>query len=141
MKDRGRELVRLAKCCAPIQGEPIVGYLTTGKGITVHAGRCPWIVKELLSPDRLIEVGWGELTPVFSRAGIVVTAQDSPGLLAKVAAAVSRMEGDITKAEVMTFADRRGQIRMTVKIRDIRHLENIFREIGLIEGVVSVDRA
>jgi GTP pyrophosphokinase len=141
VKDRGRELVRLAKCCAPIQGEPIVGYLTTGKGITVHAGRCPWIVKELLSPDRLIEVGWGELTPVFSRAGILVTAQDSPGLLAKVAEAVSRLEGDITKAEVMTFADRRGQIRMTLKIRDIRHLENICREIGLIEGVVSVDRA
>jgi GTP pyrophosphokinase len=54
---------------------------------------------------------------------------------------VSRLEGDITKAEVMTFADRRGQIRMTVKIRDIHHLENICREIGLIEGVVSVDRA
>jgi len=141
VKDRGRELVRLAKCCAPIQGEPIVGYLTTGKGITVHAGRCPWIVKELLSPDRLVEVGWGELTPVFSRAGIVVTAQDSPGLLAKVAAAVSRLEGDITKAEVTTFADRRGQIRMTMKIRDIRHLESICREISQIEGVVSVDRA
>ncbi len=140
VEDKGRELVRLAKCCSPIQGEPIIGYLTTGKGITVHAGRCSWIVKELLDPDRLIEVGWGELTPVFSQAGIEITAQDSPGLLAKVAAAVSRLDGDITKAEVTTFADRRGQIRMVLKIKDIHHLENICREIGRIEGVVSVDR-
>ncbi|MBN1939791.1 MAG: bifunctional (p)ppGpp synthetase/guanosine-3',5'-bis(diphosphate) 3'-pyrophosphohydrolase [Candidatus Aminicenantes bacterium] len=141
VKDRGRELVRLAKCCAPIQGEPIIGYLTTGKGITVHAGRCPWIVKELLSPDRLVEVGWGELAPAFSKAGIVVTAEDSPGLLAKVTAAVSALEGDITKAEVATFSDRRGQIRMTLKIRDIDHLESIRREIGRIKGVTSVERA
>jgi len=140
VKDRGRELVRLAKCCAPIQGEPIIGYLTTGKGITVHAGRCPWIVKELLSPDRLVEVGWGELTPVYSKAGLVITAQDSPGLLAKVAAAVSGLEGDITKAEVATFSDRRGQIKMTLKIRDIHHLENIRKEIARIEGVVAVER-
>jgi guanosine-3',5'-bis(diphosphate) 3'-pyrophosphohydrolase len=141
VKDRSRELVRLAKCCSPIQGEPIIGYLTIGRGITVHAGRCPFIVKELLSPDRLIEVGWGELPPAFSKAGLVITAQDSPGILAKVAAAVTELEGDITQAEVLTFADRKGQIRMKLKIRDIHHLEKIREEIRRIEGVVSVERA
>ncbi len=140
VKDRSRELVRLAKCCAPIQGEQIIGYLTTGKGITIHAGRCPRIVKELLSPDRLVEVSWGELTPVVYKAGIAVSAADIPGLLAKVTAAVAAQDGDIIKAEVATFADKNAQIRMTLKIRDIRHLEAIRAEIGRVEGVISVAR-
>ena len=134
VKDRSRELVRLAKCCAPIQGEPIVGYLTAGKGITVHAGRCPRIVKELLSPDRLVEVSWGDLTPVIYKAGSTVSAEDRPGLLAKVTAAVAAREGDIIKAEVATFAEKKAEIRMTLKIRDIRHLEDIRAEIGRDRG-------
>ena len=140
VKDRGRELVRLGKCCSPIPGEPIIGHLTAGKGITVHAGRCPKIVKELLAPDRLVEVSWGDVPPAMFKAGIAISAVDIPGLLAKVTAAVADREGDIIKAEVGTFADKKARIRMTLKIRDIRHLEDIRAEIGRIEGVVSVDR-
>ncbi|MHB8053970.1 MAG: RelA/SpoT family protein [Candidatus Aminicenantales bacterium] len=140
VKDRSRELVRLAKCCAPIPGEPIIGHLTAGKGITVHAGRCPKIVKELLAPDRLVEVSWGDVPPAMFKAGLAVSALDSPGLLAKVTAAVADKEGDIIKAEVGTFSDKKARIRMTLKIRDIRHLEDIRAEIARIEGVVSVDR-
>jgi GTP pyrophosphokinase len=140
VKDRTRELVRLAKCCTPIQGEPIVGYLAEGRGITVHAVRCPRIVKELLSPDRLVEVSWGDFKPVIYKAGLTVSAEDRPGLLARVTAAVAAREGDIVKAEVATFAEKKAEIRMTLKIRDIRHLEDIRAEIGRVEGVVSVDR-
>jgi guanosine-3',5'-bis(diphosphate) 3'-pyrophosphohydrolase len=140
VKDRSRELVRLGKCCAPIKGEPIVGYITAGKGITVHAGRCPRVVKELLAPDRLVEVSWGDLHPIAFKAGIIIAAVDTPGLLAKMTAVIARMEGDITKAEVSTFADRKAQIRMALTIKDIHHLESIRREIGKIEGVTSVER-
>ena len=140
VKDRSRELVRLGKCCAPIQGEPIIGHLTAGKGITVHAGRCPKIVKELLSPDRLVEVSWGDVPPATFKAGITVSAFDAPGLLAKVAAAVAGLEGDIIKANVNTTPDKKARIRMILTIRDIRHLEEIRTEIGRIEGVAAVDR-
>jgi GTP pyrophosphokinase len=141
VKDRSRELVRLGKCCAPIKGEPIVGYITAGKGITVHAGRCPRVVKELLAPDRMVEVSWGDLQPIAFKAGIVIAAVDTPGLLAKMTAVIARMEGDITKAEVATFADRKAQVRIALTIKDIHHLEAIRREIEKIEGVISVERA
>ncbi|HOF82540.1 MAG TPA: bifunctional (p)ppGpp synthetase/guanosine-3',5'-bis(diphosphate) 3'-pyrophosphohydrolase [Candidatus Aminicenantes bacterium] len=141
VQDRTREFVRLAKCCSPIQGEQIIGYLTTGKGITVHAGRCHRIVNELLSPDRLIEVSWGDLKPVVYKAGLVVSAVDRPGVLARVTAVVAGQEADIVKAEVATYADRNAQIRMTLKVRNIGHLEAIRTEIARVDGVVSVDRA
>jgi GTP pyrophosphokinase len=140
VKDRSRELVRLGKCCAPIKGEPIVGYITAGKGITVHAGRCPRVVKELLAPDRMVEVSWGDLQPIAFKAGIVIAAVDTPGLLAKMTAVIARMEGDITKAEVATFADHKAQVRMALTIKDIHHLESIRREIEKTEGVISVER-
>lgn len=140
VKDRSRELVRLGKCCSPIPGEPIIGHLTAGKGITVHAGRCAKIVNELLSPDRLVEVSWGDVPPAAFKAGIVVSAVDSTGLLAKVAAAVADLSGDIIKAEVATSPDKKARIRMILMIRDIRHLEEIQTAIGRIEGVASVDR-
>jgi guanosine-3',5'-bis(diphosphate) 3'-pyrophosphohydrolase len=140
VKDRSLELIRLGQCCAPIKGEPIVGYITAGKGITVHAGRCPRVVKELLSPDRQVEVSWGDIHPIAFKAGVVVAAAETPGLLAKVTAAVARMEGDITKAEVVTSADKKARIRMTFTIKDIVHLESIRREIEKIEGVASVER-
>jgi guanosine-3',5'-bis(diphosphate) 3'-pyrophosphohydrolase len=140
VKDRGQELVRLGKCCAPIKGEPVVGYITAGKGITVHALRCPRVVKELLAPDRLVDMSWGDLNPVNFKAGIVVTADDGPGLLAKVTAVIAALEGDITKAEVTTFADKKAEIRMTLTVRDIKHLEAIREEIIKTEGLASVER-
>ena len=141
VKDRSLELLRLGKCCAPIKGEPIIGYITAGKGITVHAGRCSRVVRELLSPDRQVEVSWGDIHPIAFKAGVVVVAADTPGLLAKVTAAVARMEGDITKAEVILSADKKAQIRMALTIKDIHHLESIRREIEKIEGVASVERS
>ncbi|MBM3293128.1 MAG: bifunctional (p)ppGpp synthetase/guanosine-3',5'-bis(diphosphate) 3'-pyrophosphohydrolase [Candidatus Aminicenantes bacterium] len=142
IQDRERipELVRLARCCRPIKGEPIVGYLTAGTGIRVHALRCLRVTKELLSPERMVEVSWDEISPGPSRAGVTIEAANIRGLLAKVVAAITGLEGDIDKADVATSPEARAEIRLELTITDIGHLEAIIGAISKIEGILSVDR-
>jgi guanosine-3',5'-bis(diphosphate) 3'-pyrophosphohydrolase len=140
VKDRENALIRLSKCCAPVKGEPIVGYLTRGKGITVHALRCTRVSREVLSPERLVEVSWGAFAQDSFKAGLVIRAKDSRGLLAKVAAAVAAQGGDIAKAEVETAPEAPACIRLVLKVRDIQQLQTIEKEIAATGGVLSVLR-
>ena len=140
VRDSNGELVRLAKCCFPIKGEPIIGYITSGKGITAHSLRCPLIANEILDPERLVDVSWGNVAQGSSKAGLLVKAADSPGLLAKVAGSISELEGNITKAEVKTFADQKAQIKLSLVIRDIKHLDAIMKDISKIKEIFSVER-
>jgi GTP pyrophosphokinase len=140
VKGRNDELVHLAQCCSPIKGEPIIGYITSGRGVTVHALRCPFIAKEILTPERMVDVAWGGVAQDNFKAGLVVQAADIPGLLAKVASAISGLGGNITKAEVETFADKKAQIKLNLNIRDIKHLEAIMKDISKLEGIRLVER-
>jgi GTP pyrophosphokinase len=138
--DSNGELVHLAKCCSPIKGEPIIGYITSGKGITAHSLRCSLIANEILDPERLVDVSWGSVAQGSYKAGLLVKAPDSPGLLAKVANSISELEGNITKAEVKTFADQKAQIKFSLVIRDIKHLDAIMKDISKVKGIFSVER-
>jgi GTP pyrophosphokinase len=140
VKDRNIALVRLARCCRPIKGEPIVGYLTAGMGVTIHAQRCPRITREVLAPERWVEVTWGSVAVENFRANLVVRCADKPGLLAKIMSAISGREANITKAEVETYADGRAQIRVGLIVRDIKQLDGIFADIRALEDIHSVER-
>jgi GTP diphosphokinase / guanosine-3',5'-bis(diphosphate) 3'-diphosphatase len=140
VKDSNGELVHLAKCCSPIKGEPIIGYITSGKGITAHSLRCPLIANEVLDPERLVDVSWGSVAPGSYKAGLIVKAADSPGFLARVASSISGLEGNITKAEVKTFADQKAQIKLALIIRDIKQLDAIIKDISKIRDIYSVER-
>jgi GTP pyrophosphokinase len=140
VRDSDGELVHLAKCCSPIKGEPIIGYITSGKGITAHSLRCSLIANEILDPERLVDVSWGSVAQGSYKAGLLVKAPDSPGLLAKVANSISELEGNITKAEVKTFADQKAQIKFSLVIRDIKHLDAIMKDISKVKGIFSVER-
>jgi len=140
LRDIDGPMIKLAKCCSPVKGEPVVGYLTAGKGMSVHAVRCPLVAKDVLDAQRLVEVTWDPaLTGTFS-ARLLVKTQDSPGVLAKVATAVAALEGDISKAEAGRSAEGKAAIRLDIRIRDIRHLEDISRRIGALKEVLSADR-
>jgi GTP pyrophosphokinase len=140
IKDLDGQMIKLAKCCWPIKGEPVIGYMTAGRGLTVHSMRCPLVTKEVLDPARLVEVGWDEAFSGTFKARLIVKSQDTPGVLAKVAAAVADLEGDISKAEAGMAAGGRARITLDLKIRDIRHLESIVRRISGLKDVLSVDR-
>ncbi|HYA48205.1 MAG TPA: bifunctional (p)ppGpp synthetase/guanosine-3',5'-bis(diphosphate) 3'-pyrophosphohydrolase [Burkholderiales bacterium] len=132
--------IRLAKCCSPIKGEPVVGYVTAGRDLTVHSLRCPLVTKEILDAHRLVDVSWDPSLAGTFRARLLVKAQDSPGVLANVAAAVSRFDGNITKAEVATFAGEKARISLELLIRDLGHLEEISKRIAALKEVLSVER-
>ncbi len=136
----GDPMIRLAKCCSPIKGEPVVGYATAGKGITVHSLRCPLVAKEILDGRRLVDVSWSPSLAGTFKASLLIKSKDSPGVLGKVATAIARLDGNIAKAEVATFASGKAQINLAVLIADIRHLEEIKRRIAGMEEVVSVER-
>ncbi|MBM3297642.1 MAG: bifunctional (p)ppGpp synthetase/guanosine-3',5'-bis(diphosphate) 3'-pyrophosphohydrolase, partial [Candidatus Aminicenantes bacterium] len=133
-------LFRLARCCAPVRGEPIIGYITAGKGITAHALRCPLMRKEVLNSQRLVEVSWDSFAGKTFRAKVRIGADDSPGMLAKVTAAVTEAGSNIWKAEAATLAEGKVDVRLALDVRDIRHYEDVTARLRKIKGVETVER-
>jgi len=140
IKDIDGQMIKLAKCCSPVKGEPVVGYMTAGQGLTVHSLRCPLVTKEILDAQRIVEVSWDPSFAGTFKARLLVKSKDSPGVLAKVAAAVAGLEGDIFRAEASMVSEGKARIRLDIRIRDIRHLEAISRRISGLKDVASVER-
>ena len=132
--------VHLAKCCFPIKGEPIIGYITAGKGITVHSLRCPWVVKEKLDDERMVEVSWEDTPATTYKGKLLIMGEDSPGVLAKIATAIAQLGGNITKAEVATFAGKKASFRLAVFVLDIKQFEAIIKKLSGIKEISSVER-
>ncbi len=135
------EAYHLARCCAPIKGEPIVGYMTSGRGITIHATRCPLVSKEVLSNERMVEVSWDSASAGPYGSRMLIIAEDAPGILGKVATGIAALGGNITKAEVLAQPGKRAEIKLSILIRDIKHLETITKKISGIKGIISVEKA
>ena len=135
-------MVFRARCCNPIRGEKIVGYITRGKGVSVHAATCPNVVNLLYDPERRIDVEWdksADVSPYTVRLRIAV--EDRKGILADVSTKISDINTNIRDVEATVGADQRGSIRMTVEIQDVKHLDKVLKAIRNIEGVLAVDRA
>ena len=135
-------LVYRARCCNPIRGEKIVGYISRGKGVAVHSANCPNVVNLLYDPERRIDVEW-EKDDRAARYVVRLTMQveDRKGILADVSAKVSDINTNITSVEATTDEDRRGEITMTVEINDLKHLEKVIKSLKSVAGVLEVERA
>jgi GTP pyrophosphokinase len=136
-------LIYRAKCCNPIMGEPIVGYITRGKGVSVHAQSCPNVQKLLYDPERRIAVEWDEAKgkgePTYD-VRLSVEVEDRPGLLAAITAVLAGMNADIRNAEVRTFDDRTAAIELVLRISDLEHLDKVVRSVRGVSGVLDVER-
>jgi GTP pyrophosphokinase len=135
-------MVFRARCCNPIRGEKIVGYISRGKGVSVHSANCPNVVNLLYDPERRIDVEWDK-TGDEARYSVRLTMQveDRKGILADVSAKVSDINTNITSVEATTDEDRRGRINMTVEINDMKHLEKVIKSLRGVNGVIGVERA
>jgi GTP pyrophosphokinase len=140
VKGEEGSLVNLAKCCSPIKGEPIIGYITSGKGVSIHSLRCPLVKKEILNSQRIIEASWGDSLGESYKGRLLIRSEDSPGVLAKIASAIAELKGNITKADVVTFVDKKAQLKLSLIIRDLKHLESIIKKISGIKEIFSVER-
>jgi GTP pyrophosphokinase len=134
-------LIYRAKCCNPIMGEPIVGYITRGKGVSVHSRNCPNVVALMYDPERRIHVEWGHGADDQSfEVRVSVEVEDRPGLLAAITSVLAGMNTDIRNAEARTFDDRTAAIELTVRVQDLKHLERVVKAIKGIPGVIRVQR-
>jgi guanosine-3',5'-bis(diphosphate) 3'-pyrophosphohydrolase len=135
-------LVYRAKCCNPIRGEEVIGYITRGKGVAVHSKNCPNVQNLLYDADRKIEVEWAATAPSAEAYAVPLTilTEDRTGMLAGIAAAISDVKANILNVEART-ADERGTIDITVEIPDMKHLERVIASIKKIDGVYDVTRS
>ena len=133
-------LVYRAKCCNPIMGEPIVGYITRGKGVSVHSVNCPNVSNLVFDPDRRIAVEWEAGAEGGYEVRLAVGLQDRPGALAAVTAVLAAMKTDVRDAQVRTFDDKTASIELTVRINDLKHLDKVLKSVRGISGVLDVAR-
>jgi GTP pyrophosphokinase len=135
-------MVFRARCCNPIRGEKIVGYITRGKGVSVHSATCPNVVHLLYDPERRIDVEWDK-GDAIARYTVKLTmeVEDRKGLLAAVSARIADINTNIKNMEAHTDDDRRARIDMTVEISDLKHLEKVIKSLRGVEGVLGVERA
>ena len=144
IKVRGTDdvLVFRAKCCNPIRGEKIVGYITRGKGVSVHSAVCSNVLNLMFDPERRIDVEWesemGDQAAYTVR--LTMQVEDRKGMLAEISAKVSDINTNITNMEARTGDDQQARIDMTVEIKDVKHLERVIRSIKGVQGVIGVER-
>ena len=143
IKVRGTDdvMVFRAKCCNPIRGEKIVGYITRGKGVSVHAASCTNVLNLMFDPERRIDVEWdqaGEEAPYTVR--LTMQVEDRKGMLAEISAKVSDINTNITNMQARTGEDQQARIDMTVEIRDLKHLDKVIKSIKGVQGVIGVER-
>jgi guanosine-3',5'-bis(diphosphate) 3'-pyrophosphohydrolase len=134
-------LVRYAKCCNPLPGDQIVGFITRGRGLTVHTRDCLTVAKSVLDRERLVNVEWDIEEPPKRPVRIAVyIGNDRPGLLSEITGAISAQNGNITKAEVMVTDDRRGINHFVVEVADLDQLQHIMAAIREVPDVINVER-
>ena len=131
-------LVRFGKCCSPLPGERITGFITRGRGVTVHALDCPKVLES--DPQRRIEVQWDDGKGAPRAVKVEVTCVDRPGLLAAMSKAISSAGINIARAEIHTLADRKAQNVFEVMVASADELNRVMRNLGRVRGVMKVAR-
>jgi GTP pyrophosphokinase len=136
-------LVVRARCCNPIRGEKIVGYITRGKGVSVHSATCPNVVNLMYDPERRIDVEWDKGDAVASyTVKLTMEVEDRKGLLAAVSAKIADINTNIKNMDARTGGeDQRARIDVTVEISDLKHLEKVIKSLRSVDGVIDVERA
>ena len=133
-------LVFRARCCNPIRGEKIVGYVTRGKGVSVHAARCPNVLNLLYDPERRIDVVWDKAA---DDSGFVVMlgikVEDRRGILAEVTSKIAGLKTNVLKVEASTN-DHHGRIGVTMEVDDMKQLQRVIKVIRGVTGVQEVER-
>jgi GTP pyrophosphokinase len=133
-------LVKLAKCCTPVPGDPIVGFITRGQGVSVHQANCHNVQSLLQEPDRMIEVEWAPSSKSVFLVQIQVEALDRSGLLSDVTRVLSEHHVNILSATVTTSSDRLALSRFVFEMGDTTHLDRVLNAVRRIDGVYDVYR-
>ncbi|MBX3330512.1 MAG: bifunctional (p)ppGpp synthetase/guanosine-3',5'-bis(diphosphate) 3'-pyrophosphohydrolase [Nitrospira sp.] len=137
----GRDLLmQLSRCCNPVPGDRILGYITRGRGLTIHSVDCPNLEALDYDRERLVEVEWDTATPSQHAVKIAVIAEDKTGVLANVSSAIAECKANISRAEIITREDRKAELDFVVEIADTAHLNRVLKTIERVGGVITARR-
>jgi guanosine-3',5'-bis(diphosphate) 3'-pyrophosphohydrolase len=139
VKGVGDLLVRFANCCSPIPGDPITGYVTRGKGVTIHRANCPSVLSER-DIERLIDVEWESVDLQTYPITVRIEALDRPGLLNEITNVVAEAKVNIVAASIGTHPDGTATISATLKVTSLEQLSRVLTRIERIRDVTSVTR-
>jgi GTP pyrophosphokinase len=131
-------LVRFGNCCNPLPGDEVVGFVTRGRGVTVHARDCAHAFTQ--DPDRRIEVQWENRTAIPRQIKVRVVSVDQPGVLARITRSIAATGVNIGGARVATSDDKTAIHDFDLWVADLRSLNAVMKEIERVRGVQSVER-
>ncbi|MFQ5849113.1 MAG: RelA/SpoT family protein [Candidatus Binatia bacterium] len=139
VKGVGDVLVRFARCCHPLPGEETIGFITRGRGVTVHVASCPTVLES--DPHRKVEVSWEDEGQTLRPIKIEVSCIDRPGLLAAISSAITSADVNIARAHVRTFPDQKAMNTFEIMITNSEQLKRVLRSISKVKGVYKAIRA
>ncbi|GJG88388.1 (p)ppGpp synthetase [Gemmatimonadetes bacterium T265] len=132
-------MVRYAQCCQPVPGDPVVGYVTKGRGVSIHRADCPNLLTVVHEPERRLEIDWQQMAGERFTVRLTMEGFDRRGLYADVASAVTATGTDIRHMELHT-SDGRATGSIVVEVENLDHLQKIMRAARRIKGIHDVSR-
>lgn len=134
-------LTSRARCCNPLRGEEIVGYISLGKGIVVHNRKCKNVRQLMINKDRIVDVDWAKNDDKqIQSVTILVTTENRTGMLAGITNAIADIKTGIRDARAKVSRDDKGFIEVTVEVYDKKHLDRVTSSIQNVPGVIAVER-
>jgi guanosine-3',5'-bis(diphosphate) 3'-pyrophosphohydrolase len=131
-------MVRYAGCCNPVPGDKVVGFITRGRGVTIHSADCQNAMDD--DPNRKVEVEWDSTKEYIYPVRIRIHSEDKKGLLAEISHSFSSREANIKNAKVETTEDKKAVSTFEVEIRDLNHLNKVIKTLEKIKGIYRVER-
>ena len=133
-------LYHTARCCFPIPGDGLIGFITRGRGVTIHRKDCPNVDRLALDNARLVDVQWRAAGEATSPVKLLIEAVDKPGILASLSAVISSVNVNISNATVNSTEDKKSHITFILEVKDKNQLSGLTQKIAQIEGVLKVGR-
>ena len=143
VKVRGMDemMITLARCCNPVRGEEIVGYITRGKGVSVHSTHCPNVKSLMFDPERRLDVEWDDAgVPTLFDVKLALDVQDRQGLLAKIVSAIADEKANIRNVDAKTFEGTDARVTVVMAVADRGQMDRVIARVKKLEGVRDVER-
>ena len=131
-------LVKISQCCLPVPGDPIMGFITTGRGISIHKAGCHNLLAT--DPQRRVEVSWSAAVKTVHRAQIYLVTQNKKGMLAAVSNVISMDDANIVEMDAKTSTDNLATSNIVLEVENLEHLSRLLQHLRQIDGVVEVRR-
>jgi guanosine-3',5'-bis(diphosphate) 3'-pyrophosphohydrolase len=133
-------LVRLSKCCSPVPGDPIIGYVTIGRGVSVHRADCPNVAYMSATPERILQAQWVASPDMMHSVDIEVEAEDRAQLLQDIMAVFAELKTTVSSVTARVRKDGMAVTSLGVQIRDLDHLHKILTKLESLRNVRRVYR-